>query len=171
MSEGDTAAGAGLAEFCRREYPRLVGALSLYCGDPDVAEELAQEALIRAADRWPRVGEMAAPGAWVHRVGMNLCASWFRRKRAEWRANARVGAERTAAGRDVASEVAVREELARLPRRQRRVVVLRYYLDLSVDDTGEALGLSATAVASLTHRALTRMRGQLLPAGEEAADG
>lgn len=51
MSEGDTAAGAGLAEFCRREHPRLVGALSLYCGDSDVAEELAQEALIRAADR------------------------------------------------------------------------------------------------------------------------
>lgn len=105
MSDEDTAEGVTLAAFCRREYPRLVGALSLYCGDADVAEELAQEALIRAADRWPHVGQMDAPGAWVYRVGMNLCGSWFRRKRAERRANARVGAEPAAPGRDLAGEM------------------------------------------------------------------
>lgn len=129
MSDGGEAGAArdaALAEFCRREHPRLVGALSLYCGDPGVAEELAQEALIRAADRWAQVGQMAAPGAWVHRVAMNLCGSWFRRKRADRRAIARVGAERPypPAGVD-GDAVAVREAVARLPVRHRRVVVLR----------------------------------------------
>lgn len=41
-----------LAAFCEREYPRLVGTLSLYCGDVLLAEELAQEALARACSRW-----------------------------------------------------------------------------------------------------------------------
>lgn len=43
---------AALAAFCHREYARLVGALTLYCGDGDVAQELAQEALVRACERW-----------------------------------------------------------------------------------------------------------------------
>lgn len=171
MSEGSSDSDAALAEFCRREHPRLVGALSLYCGDPAVAEELAQEALIRAADRWPQVGQMAAPGAWLHRVAMNLCRSWFRRKRAERRANARVAGER--AMPLLASDcdaVVIREEVARLPPRQRQAVVLRYYLDLSVQDTADALGLSPTAASSLTHRAISRLREQMLPAPEEARD-
>lgn len=66
--------------------------------------------------------------------------------------------------------VRCREQLTRLPPRQRRVVVLRYYLDLPVQDAADVLGISPSAVASLTHRAITRMRGQLLPAGEEATD-
>lgn len=135
------------------------------------AEALAQEALIRAADRWAQVGQMAAPGAWVHRVAMNLCGSWFRRKRAERRAIARVGAERSYPPAVVDGDaVAVREAVARLPVRHRRVVVLRYFLDLSVHDTAAALGISPTAAASLTHRAVTGLRGQLLPATEEARD-
>ena len=61
--------------FCRREYPRLVGVLSLYCGDAGVAEELAQEALVRVYESWRRMHTMASPGAWVHRVAINLASS------------------------------------------------------------------------------------------------
>lgn len=56
------------ALFCRREHPRLVGAVTLYLGDRDVAEDIAQEALARACAAWGRVRRMRAPGAWVHRV-------------------------------------------------------------------------------------------------------
>jgi DNA-directed RNA polymerase specialized sigma24 family protein len=75
-----------LVAFCEREHSRLVGALSLYLNDPLLAEELAHEALIRIMDAWPRVSAMAAPGAYAHRVAMNLANSWFRRKAAERRA-------------------------------------------------------------------------------------
>jgi DNA-directed RNA polymerase specialized sigma24 family protein len=75
-----TAEQEALDAFCRREYRRLVGALSLYCGDPSVAEEVAQEALYRACRRWSQVSQIQAPGAWVHRVAINIANSAYRRR-------------------------------------------------------------------------------------------
>lgn len=74
--------------FCVEEHPRLVGALSLYCGDRALAEELAQDALTRACRDWRKVRNFAAPGAWTHRVAMNLANSYFRRRAAETRRTA-----------------------------------------------------------------------------------
>src|SRR5687768_13383272 len=101
-----------LAGFCRREYPRLVGTLDLYCGDVDVAEELAQEALARACAQWRRVAGMAAPGAWVHRVAINLANSRFRRLAAQRRAEARTGNTDASRGPDIADSVAIRTAVA-----------------------------------------------------------
>lgn len=150
-----------LAAFCEREHPRLVGALSLYCGDAAVAQELAQEALLVACRRWSQVRQMASPGAWVHRVGMNLANSYYRRRRAERRAYERRG-ERDASGqpRDLAARVAVRQAVAALPERQRAALVLRFYLDHSIAETAELLGVSTGAVKQLTHRALKALREQ-----------
>lgn len=157
---------AGFAEFARREYPRLVGALSLHCRHRQVAEELAQEALVRAADRWPRVSAMAAPGAWRHRVAMNLATSWLRRRQAERRAHARATPEGQAdAGPDHTDTIVVREAVLRLPSRQRTVLGLRYYADLSVAETAAAMGLSEDAVKAHTRRAVAALRGHLLPQG------
>ncbi len=88
-----------LDAFCRREHPRLVGALTLHCGDRWVAAELAQEALARVCADWPRVSRMQAPGAWVHRVAMNLCTSHFRRRTAERAARARYQARQVPTSR------------------------------------------------------------------------
>jgi predicted RNA polymerase sigma factor len=57
-------------EFAQREHDRLVAALTLYCGDRWLAEELAQDALVRARERWDRVEVMADPGAtpWAPRT-------------------------------------------------------------------------------------------------------
>jgi DNA-directed RNA polymerase specialized sigma24 family protein len=68
-----------LTEFCEAEWPRLVGSLSLYTGDADLAEELAQEAVARVCRHWRRVRTMDAPAAWLHRVARNLAHSHFRR--------------------------------------------------------------------------------------------
>jgi RNA polymerase sigma factor (sigma-70 family) len=149
---------AELAALCEREHARLVGALGLCTGSPAVAEELAQEALIRAMDAGPRVRDMAAPGAWVHRVAMNLAASWFRRRAAERRAVGRLGGTDRSEDADVAAVLTVREAVARLPDRQRRCVVLRHYLGHPVDVTAATLGISEQAVASLTYRAMERLR-------------
>ena len=81
-----------MATFCAAQHGRLVGSLTLYCGDRDVAEVLAQETLVRVCRDWNRVRTMAAPAAWAHRVGLNLANSWYTRRRAERRATERLSA-------------------------------------------------------------------------------
>lgn len=164
---------AALEAFCQREHPRLVGALSLYTGNAAVAEELAQEALVRVMDAWPQVRSMAAPGAWAHRVAMNLAKSWFRRRLAERRALAHLEQQRARqSDPDVAAAVDVRLAVAGLPQRQRRCVVLRHYLGYPVDVTADALGISRQAVASLTYRGMQMLRATIDhdPAPLEAPD-
>jgi DNA-directed RNA polymerase specialized sigma24 family protein len=77
------------SEFCDRIRDRLVGALTLTCGDRGVAEELAQETLVRVWERWPKVRAMDSPEGWAFRTGFNLAGSWGRRRRAERRAHHR----------------------------------------------------------------------------------
>ena len=160
---------AELVAFCEREYPRLVGVLTLYCGDPWVADELAQDALTSACERWDRVARMAAPGAWVHRVAVNAANSWFRRRAAERRARHRMrgDAHEAANDPDAADAVAVRREIARLPARQAQVVVLRYYLGLTVAETAGWMGCSEASVKSLMHRASAQLSRRL---GAHATD-
>ncbi len=69
-----------LALFCEAEYPRLAGALTLYCGRQDVAEEMTREALARACQDWAKVQEKDSPRAWLYAVAFNLTRSYFRRK-------------------------------------------------------------------------------------------
>jgi DNA-directed RNA polymerase specialized sigma24 family protein len=89
------------AAFCVEEHPRLVGALSLYCGDRAVAEELAQDALSRACRDWNKIRHLGSPGAWTHRVAINLANSYFRRAAAETRAKRRLqGADEVAEAMD-----------------------------------------------------------------------
>jgi RNA polymerase sigma factor (sigma-70 family) len=147
--------------FCRREHPRLVGALSLYCGDSDVALELAQEALARACRDWGRVSQMAAPGAWTHRVAINLANRTFRRRAAE-----RAAQHRQASGPpaphepDHADAIAVRAAVVGLPRRQRTALVLRYYSDLPVAEVAELMSCSQGTVKALTHQAVAALRAR-----------
>lgn len=157
-------APAELAAFFERERPRLVGALSLYTGDPLLAEELADEALTRACERWADVSQMRAPGAWVHRVGINLANSFFRRRRAERRARHRAAAGHDDAGHDAdaAEAVAVRRAIADLPGRQRETIVLRYYLGFSVSETAAHMNTSDSAIKSLTYRAVEALRDRFV---------
>lgn len=119
-----------LSAFCRREHPRLVGALSLYCGDPLLAQELAQETLVRVCQRWEQVRAKGSPAAWAHRVALNLAHSWYRRRAAERRALAHHGAPQPVAPAS-ADDIAVRAAVARLPHAEREVLVLRFYLSYS----------------------------------------
>ena len=72
-----------LADFCREEWPRLVGSLSLFVGSRELAEDLAQETLVRVCDHWRTARAADSPTAWAHRVGFNLAKSHGRR-RATW---------------------------------------------------------------------------------------
>ena len=72
--------------FCEDAYPRLVGLLTLYTGNANLAEDLAQEALARAIRHWRRLQRMESPKGWLYQVAINLANSWFVRRRAERRA-------------------------------------------------------------------------------------
>jgi RNA polymerase sigma-70 factor (sigma-E family) len=152
-----------LVEFCQREHPRLIGMLMLHCGDRSLSEELAQDTLARVCNKWRRVRNMDAPEAWTYRVAVNLAMSHFRRKAAERRAYARANSYAAAeiADRDVPLEVAIRTAITDLPFRQRTTLVLRYYLDLSVDETAYVMDCPEGTVKSLTHRAVERLRSTL----------
>lgn len=156
-----TAVHDDFESFARREHPRLVGALTYLTGDHGTAEQLAQDALVRAHDRWSRVRRLDRPGAWVHRVAVNLGRSWLRRRSAERRALARVGVEHTVHEDRPAEDLAVRDAVAALPRRQREVIVLRFFLGHDVASTADVLGIATGTVTSTTSDALGALRGAL----------
>lgn len=148
------------ATFCYEQHPRLVGMLSLYCGDVHLAHDLAQETLARACHRWSQVQTMDSPSAWVHRVALNLARSAFRtssrRRAAVERLQARSDARTGQA--DPADAVAVRDAVAKLPERMRRALVLRYYADLPVADVAELMTCPEGTVKTLTFQAIAALR-------------
>lgn len=146
------------AAFCETEYPRLLGALVLFLRDRDLAEELAQEALMRACTHWRRVRRMAAPGAWAHRVAINLGKSSITKRERGKRALSTLRIEDLGRNPDPADVAAVKEAIDELPARQRAAVVLRYYCDFSVRDSATILGCREGTVRALTHQGLQRLR-------------
>jgi RNA polymerase sigma-70 factor (ECF subfamily) len=166
------AEGVGLRDFCAAEYPRLLGTLTLYCNDRAVAEELAQEALARVCVSWSKVRRMDAPGAWVNRVAINLANSHFRRKGAERRAREKLEAraDRSLRFDDHDLEMVLRRAVAELPKRQRAALVLRYFGDMSVSSTAEALGMPEGTVKRLTYDAIAALRKNPRLAGLEVSD-
>lgn len=149
-----------LERFCADAYPRLVAALTHYCGDVHLGEELAQEALVVACRRWPTVSRLDEPVAWAYRVGVNRANSWFRRVGAERRARDRATGADLGVHHDPdgADRVAVRKALKDLSPKQREAVILRYFLGLSAEETARLTGSSSGAVRGLTHRAMATLR-------------
>lgn len=149
-----------LADFCAAEHRRVVAILALLVGDRAVAEELAQDALLKLCTRWPSVRRMDNPAAWLTRVAVNLGNSDLRRRGAERRAVARHGArpEHEGGRADTADILAVRQAVADLPKRQRAAIVYRYYADFSVNETADAMHCKPGTVRALTWQALDRLR-------------
>ena len=84
------------------EFPRVVASLAHFTGDLDLAEELAQEALVDALRQWPRDGAPQNPGAWLTAVGKRKAIDQFRRSRTLAAKYRRIGAEleQTSSGED-----------------------------------------------------------------------
>jgi len=160
-----------LVEFCESEYPRLVGAISLYCGERGLAEEFAQEALARLCRDWHKVGRMDAPRAWLHRVAVNIAHSHFRRVVAERRMRTRTQ-ERASIHTERPEDVDVRRAVAALPERHKTALVLRYFLDMTVNEVAQVMQCPESTVKSLTRRALQRLSSSPeLQQFEEVRDG
>lgn len=156
--------------LCRQEYPRLVGALSLYTGDREVAEDLAQESLARAWTRWRQVSEADNPAAWLFVVGYNLAKSHVRRLRIETRARFHLSTPDRQSEADPAETADVKRALAALPHRYRSVLVLRYYLGLSLGEISTHLNVPLSTVKTWSARGLERLREDGLYELKEALD-
>lgn len=156
-----------LTAMVSSEWPRLVGALALYTGDGALAEDLAQETVERLARNWKKVRRLDKPAAWTYQVGFNLARSHFRRLRTARRARSRLATAETMNEPDPADAMAVREAVARLPDRERRVLLLRYWVGLPVAEVAAAIGCPEGTVKTLTRRAIARLRSDGLIDNEE----
>jgi RNA polymerase sigma-70 factor (sigma-E family) len=134
----------------------------LLCGDWHLAHDLAQTALIKLYLAWPRVNRQSSLDAYARQV---LVRVFLDERRRPWRRE-RTGADaavfdRPAPDPAVAERMAVRAALAEVPPRQRAVLVLRFWLDLSVEQAAEAMRCSPGTVKSQTARGLATLRAAL----------
>ena len=159
-----TADRSSFEEWARARQQHLVRSAYLLTGDFQRAEDLVQEALVRAAMRWDVLHE-GNPDAWVRTVVYREHVSWWRRRRRELL----VDAVPEVASYDVASlpEGDLVAALAGLTWSQRAVVLLRFAEDLSVAETAEVLGVSGGTVKRQTSVALARLRSFDLDPVEE----
>jgi RNA polymerase sigma-70 factor (sigma-E family) len=157
-----------LAAFCAAQLSPLVRTLALYTGSASLAEDLAQEALTTAVRDWTRVRRATSPGAYVHRVAINLANGHFRRRKVAARAlrRAAAGPAEPPAGPHPADVLALRAAVSALPRRRRAVVVLRYQAGLSLAEIADVLGITTGTVKSQLHDALATLRRTLDDAEE-----
>lgn len=156
----DAAAERAFRGFASARLPALLRFAHLLTGDPTAAEDLVQSALARTALSWSRVRRQDDPEGYVRRTMLNLQSN-VRRGRL-WRESP------TADLPDVREPLSPEDEyddrdrmwqaLATLPPRQRAVLVLRYYSELSEAEIAETLGCSRGTVKSQAAKALAKLR-------------
>jgi RNA polymerase sigma-70 factor (sigma-E family) len=129
----------------------------LLVGDRGEAEDLVQTALAQTYASWHRIRDVNAAPGYARTILVNTATSWFRKK--GWR-NERPTETLPEPGyeHDPSDRPSMVAALAQLPARQRAVIVLRFYDDLSVAQTAHALGCTEGTVKSQTHDALARLR-------------
>ena len=145
---------AGFDAFVRARASALSRTAYLLTGDHHLAQDLVQAALLQAARHWGRIH--TSPEAYVRRAMYHQNISWWRRRRfAESSLTAHDGAAPTS---DSDLRLSLDQALAQLTRKQRTVLVLRFYEDLTETQTAAALGISPGTVKSTTRQALARLR-------------
>jgi RNA polymerase sigma-70 factor (sigma-E family) len=135
---------------------RLLRTAYLLTRDPGVAEDLLQTALTKAWFAWGHLEVQPEP--YVRRIIVNTYATWWHRRWRGERPTERLPERPSGEGSPAETRHDLWVALGRLPRRQRAVVVLRFFDDLSVEDTAETLGCSEGTVKSQTSKALARLR-------------
>jgi RNA polymerase sigma-70 factor (sigma-E family) len=154
--------------------------------DMSEAEDLVQECLLRVAKRWPKVRTMDHPDSYARRILVNLALDGAKGRGRRWSeleasdrspqdtlADVRLAAMPVATGEAGAVEIRAElfEALGALSQRQRSMLVLRYFADLSEAQTADALGCSLGTVKSTTSRALERLREAMAEAEMDGPAG
>lgn len=153
-------------EFVAARSAALLRSAYLLAGDWATAEDLLQTALTKTYLAWKRLGEIEAVEPYARRVLVNTATSWWRRR---WHGERPTEFLPERAVADATEEQLDRDLLWKhvkaLPARQRAVLVLRFYEDMSEAQTAELLNISAGTVKSQTSRALGTLRQRLVAEG------
>lgn len=157
LPDAGAAAGPGSFEAMFRTDHRAVVAIAIaLTGSRAVAEEVAQEAFLRAHQRWDQIGGYESPGAWVRRVAINLALSDQRRRASERRAVARLELVRPTDGDGADALVGADRfwsAVRSLPPQQRAAAVLRYVEDRPVAEIALVLDVAEGTAKAHLHKA------------------
>lgn len=150
-------------EFLASVRPRLVAAMLRACGDRELADDLAQEAIARVLRRWADVSQLEDLEGYVFRTAFNLVRSLWHRTATEVRKVRRWAP--IDADRQVDHDLAIDlwRKVESLPQRQRETVIRRFYLGATVADTALAMGCSSGTVKATTSHALSALRRSMPP--------
>lgn len=159
---------AEFTAFMAQAGPSLLRTAWMLTGDGDRAQELVQAALVKTYVAWQRVRREDAL-AYARRVLVNHKTDVWRRSRREVISPdvPEPVAAHAAGGVEQRDEIV--RLLQRLPAQQRRVIVLRYYTDLSEQAVAESLGITVGAVKSAASRGLAALRTHLTPTAGEGS--
>ena len=149
-----------LESLFRAHHGRLVRALTVACGNEQVAADAVQVAFVKAHLKWRSIMSYDDPVGWIRRVAINNMRDEHRRESRKQRVVDRLGAEpEVQVQAPQLDEVAAM--LAGLPRQQRLSLALFYVDGLSVAETAATLGISEGAVKFHLHQGRSTLRGQL----------
>ena len=155
----DRGADEEFGDFMRGRWPAMVRLAYALSGDAGHAEDIAQAAFARAYAAWGRVSRAGDPDAYVRRIVINENRKRFRKHRVPEDLHADLaGTELPGQREEPETRQALLDELGRLGPRQRAVIVLRYWLDLSEAETAAALNCSVGTVKSQASRGLATLR-------------
>ena len=144
----------GYTEWVAGHQRQLLRSAYLLSGDLHRAQDLVQEALVKVALRWSRLAD-GNPTSYARTIIVRDNISWWRRQR---ELPAPVRADLAGVSSDPEAALVVQRSLARLTPKQRAVVVLRHFDDLTERETAEILGITVGTVKSTNAAALARLR-------------
>jgi RNA polymerase sigma-70 factor (sigma-E family) len=144
--------------FASSRMSSLLRLAYLMCQDHDAAQDVVQVALVKLYRAWAKVQRADNPDAYARRVVVNAALDFGRRRRDIPVANVADRAAVRSETDTIDQALDLRRYLAGLPPKQRAVIVLRYYADLSETDIADALGISTGTVKSHAARGLAALR-------------
>jgi RNA polymerase sigma-70 factor (ECF subfamily) len=157
---------ATIDSLFRAHYGRLVRALTLACGDREVASDAVQEAFVKAHLHWRRIERYDDPVGWIRRVAINRLHDDHRKQSRKGNAIRRLAGEPQV---DPVEQHGFDSDLpmilAQLPKQQRFAMALFYVDELSIAEVADALNVSEGAVKSYLHQGRARLRS-VLASGE-----
>lgn len=152
-------------EYVAARWSALYRTAHLLTGDPASAEDLLQSTLIKAYVNWAKVARADSPDAYVKKMLLNELLS-EKRKDARRSGRAHLAVAEDAPGADPTERLDLWTRLMELAPRQRAVLVLRYYEDLSESQIADVLGVSVGTVKSQAHAALRTLRRLYSPGSD-----
>ncbi|SEO77804.1 SigE family RNA polymerase sigma factor [Actinacidiphila rubida] len=159
-----TANGAVLEfeEYVRTRQDALLRSARRLVPDPIDAQDLVQTALVRTYPRWDGIADKALADAYMRRVMINTRTEWWRNRKLEEVPSAELPEATVDDGAEQrADREMLRDAMRVLAPKQRQVVIMRHYGQLTTEETARALGMSTGTVKSTLHRALARLRYEL----------